>query len=131
MFPGCVGKQRAAAVIEEFERWQAAHPDLALASAAIHALTGAIRGSQASTMMGLEREMRDACATLRVRRVVSPLGPSAPVVHQACTVRQGHYDATGCCIPGGAACSVLGRRNSFCVTSCDNMSLCASRHYLR
>lgn len=53
-------------VIEEFNYWRM-QPDLAEAVAAIKALTAVIRRSQASTMMGLEIELKNASEALKVR----------------------------------------------------------------
>lgn len=51
-------------VIEEFNYWRM-QPDLAEAVAAIKALTAVIRRSQASTMMGLEIELKNASEALK------------------------------------------------------------------
>lgn len=40
-------------------------PDMAVAVAAIRALTGVIKNSTAQTMMGLEKELKDAAAALQ------------------------------------------------------------------
>lgn len=59
-------------VIEEFNYWRT-QPDLAEAVAAIKALTAVIRRSQASTMMGLEVELKNASEALKVRSNVDNL----------------------------------------------------------
>ncbi len=52
-------------VIEEFNFWRS-KPELAEAVAAIKALTAVIKRSEASTMMGLEIELRNASDALKV-----------------------------------------------------------------
>lgn len=52
-------------VIEEFNKWRN-HPDLAEAVAAIRALAAVISSSNASTMMQLEIELKNASDTLKV-----------------------------------------------------------------
>lgn len=54
-------------VVREFHAALARAPDMAVAVAAIRALTGVIARSSARTMMGLERELRDAAAALQRR----------------------------------------------------------------
>lgn len=56
-----------ALVVREFHAALARAPDMAVAVAAIRALTGVIARSPARTMMGLERELRDAAAALQRR----------------------------------------------------------------
>eukprot|EP00850_Spirogloea_muscicola_P003659 SM000015S01159 [mRNA] locus=s15:167592:170555:+ [translate_table: standard] len=51
-------------VIDEFNRW-IGKPDLAVAVAAIKALTAVIRGSDATTMMGLQIELKNASDALK------------------------------------------------------------------
>jgi hypothetical protein len=52
-------------VIEEFNYWRT-QPELAEAVAAIKALTALIRRSEATTMMGLEIELKKASEVLKV-----------------------------------------------------------------
>ena len=52
-------------VVDEFERWRT-DPQLAMAVAAIKALTAVIKHSQATTMMGLEKELQEASECLKV-----------------------------------------------------------------
>ncbi|GBF99985.1 translation initiation factor eIF-2B subunit alpha [Raphidocelis subcapitata] len=54
-----------AAVVKEFADGLGRSPDLAVAVAAIRALTGVIKNSGAQTMMGLEKELKDAAAALQ------------------------------------------------------------------
>ena len=60
------GSESVSYVVEEFNKWRS-DPDLAMAVAAIKALTGVIKRSEASTMMGLEIELRKAAELLKVR----------------------------------------------------------------
>lgn len=53
------------AVVREFHEALARSSDMAVAVAAIHALTTVIRKSTATTMMGLERELKDAAHSLQ------------------------------------------------------------------
>jgi hypothetical protein len=65
--PSTTGQQDASfSVIEEFNYWRM-QPDLAEAVAAIKALTAVMKRSQASTMMGLEIELKNASEALKVR----------------------------------------------------------------
>lgn len=66
-------------VIHEFDSWRKS-PDLAEAVAAIKALTAVIKRSEATTMMGLEVELKNASDTLKV-------GPSHQYVLCNCTTR--------------------------------------------
>lgn len=52
-------------MLEEFDRWKS-DPQLAIAVAAIKALTAFIKQSDATTMMGLEKELRGAAEQLKV-----------------------------------------------------------------
>ena len=52
-------------VVREFHEALARSSDMAVAVAAIHSLTTVIRTSTASTMMGLERELKEAAASLQ------------------------------------------------------------------
>jgi hypothetical protein len=54
-----------AAVVKDFADGLDRSPDLAVAVAAIRALTGVIKKSGAQTMMGLEKELKDAAAALQ------------------------------------------------------------------
>jgi translation initiation factor eIF-2B subunit alpha len=56
-----------ALVVRDYHAALARAPDMAVAVAAIRALTGVIARSPARTMMGLERELRDAAAALQRR----------------------------------------------------------------
>lgn len=62
---------------------------MAVAVAAIRALTGVIRNSEAQTMMGLERELKDAAASLQrcdVARAPAHAHPPTPTrMHAYCT----------------------------------------------
>ena len=60
------GSESVSYVVEEFNKYRS-DPDLAMAVAAIKALTGVIKRSEASTMMGLEIELRKAAELLKVR----------------------------------------------------------------
>jgi translation initiation factor eIF-2B subunit alpha len=53
------------AVVREFHEALARSSDMAVAVAAIQALTTVIRSSTATTMMGLERDLKDAAAALQ------------------------------------------------------------------
>lgn len=53
-------------MLREFDRWRR-EPELAIAVAAIKALTAVIRKSEAATLMGLEIELRHASAALKAR----------------------------------------------------------------
>lgn len=53
-------------VLEEFKRWRE-DPELAMAVAAIKALTAVIKQSDATTMMGLEKELKEASDALKER----------------------------------------------------------------
>jgi len=53
------------AVVREFHEALSRSPDCAVAVAAIQALTTAISRSKATTMMGLERDLKDAAASLQ------------------------------------------------------------------
>lgn len=53
------------AVVREFHEAMARSSDMAVAVAAITALTSVIRSSKASTMMGLEKELKDAALSLQ------------------------------------------------------------------
>ncbi|KAI8463744.1 MAG: eukaryotic initiation factor [Monoraphidium minutum] len=59
------GSINDAAVVKEFADGLARSPDMAVAVAAIRALTGLIKNSGAQTMMGLEKELKDAAAALQ------------------------------------------------------------------
>jgi translation initiation factor eIF-2B subunit alpha len=52
-------------VVREFHDALARAPDMAVAVAAIKALTSVIKHSSAQTMMGLEKELKDAAAALQ------------------------------------------------------------------
>ncbi|WIA14590.1 hypothetical protein OEZ86_013078 [Tetradesmus obliquus] len=52
-------------VVREFHEALNKSPDMAVAVAAIRALTGVISNSSAQTMMGLEKELKDAAAALQ------------------------------------------------------------------
>ena len=52
-------------VVKEFHEALARSSDMAVAVAAIHALTTVIRNSTSTTMMGLEREMKDGASALQ------------------------------------------------------------------
>jgi len=52
-------------VVREFHEALARSSDMAVAVAAIHSLTTVIRKSTASTMMGLERDLKEAAASLQ------------------------------------------------------------------
>lgn len=52
-------------VVEDFDYWRG-KPDLAVAVAAIKALTAVIKRSKATTMMGLEIELKRASEELKV-----------------------------------------------------------------
>lgn len=70
MHPSTTGEGDASfSVIEEFNYWHN-EPDLAEAVAAIKALTAVMKRSQASTMMGLEIELKNASEALKVRFVL-------------------------------------------------------------
>jgi hypothetical protein len=56
----------SASVIQEFHYWHR-KPELAEAVAAIKALTAVIKRSEATTMMGLEIELKEASEALKVR----------------------------------------------------------------
>eukprot|EP00898_Chlorokybus_atmophyticus_P000809 jgi/Chlat1/1729/Chrsp13S02162 len=56
--------ESAGVVVKEFHDWML-QPELAVAVAAIKALTAAIRRSSASTMMGLEIELKEAAEALK------------------------------------------------------------------
>ncbi|KAL4440747.1 hypothetical protein ABPG77_000456 [Micractinium sp. CCAP 211/92] len=66
---GLAVPQRSAAeadvVVREFHEALARSSDMAVAVAAIQALTTVIKNSTAQTMMGLERELKDAAASLQ------------------------------------------------------------------
>lgn len=62
--PGGSQRDPSFSVIEEFNYWRM-QPDLAAAVAAIKALTAVIKHSQASTMMGLEIELKNASEALK------------------------------------------------------------------
>lgn len=53
------------AVVREFHEALARSSDMAVAVAAIQALTTVIKNSSAQTMMGLEKELKDAAASLQ------------------------------------------------------------------
>lgn len=59
------GSINDAAVVKEFADGLARSPDMAVAVAAIRALTSVIKNSGAQTMMGLEKELKDAAAALQ------------------------------------------------------------------
>ena len=52
-------------VVREFHEALARSSDMAVAVAAIQALTSVIKASTAQTMMGLEKELKDAAASLQ------------------------------------------------------------------
>jgi translation initiation factor eIF-2B subunit alpha len=54
----------ADAIVREFHDALARSPDMAVAVAAIRALTSVVKNSSAQTMMGLEKELKDAAASL-------------------------------------------------------------------
>lgn len=58
-------RERSFSVIDEFDYWRR-KPELAEAVAAIKALTAVIKRSEASTMMGLEVELKQASDALKV-----------------------------------------------------------------
>eukprot|EP00897_Mesotaenium_endlicherianum_P003407 jgi/Mesen1/3094/ME000184S02163 len=74
--PGTPGRDESAArsdeidVLKDFEKWRR-DPDLAMAVAAIRALTGVIRRSEATTMMGLEIELKQASDALKAQHKTS------------------------------------------------------------
>lgn len=70
----------AFSVIEEFNHWRM-KPELAEAVAAIKALTAVIRRSEASTMMGLEIELKNASDALKVRVCSICVTFSASCIH--------------------------------------------------
>jgi translation initiation factor eIF-2B subunit alpha len=51
--------------VKEYYEITAKQPDVAIAVAAIRALTSVIANSGATTMMGLERELKEAAAALQ------------------------------------------------------------------
>ncbi|KIY99635.1 Translation initiation factor eIF-2B subunit alpha [Monoraphidium neglectum] len=59
------GSINDAAVVKEFADGLSRSPDMAVAVAAIRALTSVIKNSGAQTMMGLEKELKDAAAALQ------------------------------------------------------------------
>ena len=63
--PAAPGSANDAAVVKDFADGLSRAPDMAVAVAAIRALTGRIAASGAQTMMGLERELKDAAAALQ------------------------------------------------------------------
>lgn len=56
---------RSDGIVKEFHEALQRSPDTAVAVAAIKALTSVIRNSTAQTMMGLEKELKDAAASLQ------------------------------------------------------------------
>lgn len=52
-------------MVKEFADGLGRSPDMAVAVAAIRALTSVIKNSGAQTMMGLEKELKDAAAALQ------------------------------------------------------------------
>ena len=63
--PREVVREQPFSVIHEFDSWRKS-PELAEAVAAIKALTAVIKRSEASTMMGLEVELKTAADALKV-----------------------------------------------------------------
>lgn len=63
--PREVVREQPFSVIHEFDSWRKS-PELAEAVAAIKALTAVIKRSEASTMMGLEVELKTASDALKV-----------------------------------------------------------------
>jgi hypothetical protein len=63
--PPRAGGINEATVVKEFADGLARSPDVAVAVAAIRALTSLIKNSGAQTMMGLEKELKDAAAALQ------------------------------------------------------------------
>lgn len=51
-------------IVKDFHDALARHPNMAVAVAAIHALTLVVKNSSAQTMMGLEKELKDAASSL-------------------------------------------------------------------
>ena len=51
-------------VVREFHEAQRRAPDMAVAVAAIKALTTVVTNSKAQTMMGLEKDLKEAAASL-------------------------------------------------------------------
>jgi len=70
--PREVVREQPFSVIHEFDSWRKS-PELAEAVAAIKALTAVIKRSEASTMMGLEVELKTASDALKVGGPVSEL----------------------------------------------------------
>lgn len=51
-------------IVKDFHDALARNPNMAVAVAAIHALTSVVKNSSAQTMMGLEKELKDAASSL-------------------------------------------------------------------
>lgn len=64
-----VVREKPFSVIHEFDAWRK-NPELAEAVAAIKALTAVIKRSGASTMMGLEVELKEASDALKVGSLI-------------------------------------------------------------
>eukprot|EP00884_Botryococcus_braunii_P016301 jgi/Botrbrau1/3354/Bobra.0048s0048.1 len=62
--PTTSGNTQADALVKEFHDALARNPNMAVAVAAIRALTSVVKNSSAQTMMGLEKELKDAAASL-------------------------------------------------------------------
>lgn len=64
-YPAAPGKGKSDGIVQEFHEALQRSPDTAVAVGAIKALTSVIRKSSAQTMMGLEKELKDAAASLQ------------------------------------------------------------------
>jgi hypothetical protein len=62
---GCVSKQVIDKLVREYQMLAHDNQDMAVATVAIKTLTSLIQISQATTMMGLEKEIKEAAAALQ------------------------------------------------------------------
>jgi hypothetical protein len=89
------------AVVREFHEALARSSDMAVAVAAIQALTTVIKNSTSTTMMGLERELKDAAASLQ------NCNPTAISLKAGCELFLRCVLAVAMCLCGKCPCPVL------------------------
>lgn len=88
-----VPSMNADLVVREFHDALSRSSDMAVAVAAIQALTSVIRSSEATTVMGLEKELKDAAASLQRS------GCMMNIVFQGCTTLGSHRNLICRCNP--------------------------------